>query len=101
MSFALLYNAVVIPLRASLVHVQGITVEPTGWWTRPPTVVSLWKLLIWIFIDLLFDVVYLLDIVLVQPRVSVPIDKSKCNGGTGNNSRDVSNVSSYHDHMIF
>ena len=103
MSFALLYNAVVIPLRASIVQVQGITFEHTGWWNGSPTVVSLWKLLIWIFIDLLFDVVYLMDIVLVESRVSVPIEKSKRNGRIGNNSKNVSNknvTSQPHDILI-
>ena len=84
------YNAVIIPLRASFTQVQGPEYEPAGQLKGPPSVVALWRLLLCVCLDVFFDVVYLLDVFLVQLRVSVPVkQKEKDNKMSINDLQNV------------
>ena len=64
------YNAVSIPLRASFPLTQGTNFIPIGTLRGPPELQWVGLLVMWILLDLLADVLYVLDIIFVQSHLT-------------------------------
>lgn len=69
------YNLISISLRASFPFVQGTNFTPIGTLNGPPEINHLGLLLMWIVLDIVMDVMYVVDVIFVSSHL-VPVDEN-------------------------